>query len=56
MYTLITYWLQSLKINQKSLIYKKTLTAITGILIIIIIIIILYLQDLQFPEILCVFP
>lgn len=47
MYTLISYRLQSLKINQKSLIHKKTLTAITGIIIIII----LYLQALQFPEI-----
>lgn len=38
MYTLISYQLQSLKINQKSLIHKKTLRAITGIIITIIIV------------------
>lgn len=39
-YTLISY--RSLKINQKSVIHKKTLAAITAVIITII----LYLQEL----------
>lgn len=42
MYTLISYQLQSLKINQKPVIHKKTLAAITGVIITII----LYLHEI----------